>query len=63
MSKARFQPARYVGSPAPVAVNMVWLYASLTVKGKIPELQLQPRHSRSSTSILNRVVSARTRLV
>jgi anti-sigma factor RsiW len=63
MSKARFRPARYVGSPAPVAVNMVWLYASLTVKAKMPELQLQPRPSRSSSSILNRAVSPRTRLV
>jgi hypothetical protein len=63
MSKARFQPARYVGSPAPVAVNMVWLYASLTVKGKMPELQLQPRPSRSSTSILKRAVPPHSRLV
>jgi len=63
MSKVRFQPARYAGSPAPVAVNMVWLYASLTVKGKLPELQLQPRPSRSSTSILPRSVPPRVRLV
>ncbi len=40
ISKARFQPARVSGSPVPVAVNMVWLYASLTVKGKMPELQI-----------------------
>jgi hypothetical protein len=63
MSKARFQPARYVGSPAPVAVNMVWLYASLTVKGKMPELQLQPRPSRSSSSILKQAVPPHVRLV
>jgi hypothetical protein len=49
ISKARFQPARVSGSPVPVAVNMVWLYASLTVKGKMPELQIQPR-PRGSTS-------------
>jgi hypothetical protein len=55
MSKVRFQPARYVGSPAPVAVNMVWLYASLTVKAKMPELQLQRRPSHSSSSLLTRV--------
>lgn len=51
ISKARFQPARYAGSPVPVAVNMVWLYASLTVKAKMPELQLQPKPTRSSTSV------------
>jgi hypothetical protein len=63
MSKARFEPARYVGSPAPVAVNMVWLYASLTVKAKMPELQLRPRPSRSNSSmILSRAVPARSRL-
>jgi hypothetical protein len=49
ISKARFQPARLSGSPVPVAVNMVWLYASLTVKGKMPELQVAPR-PRGSTS-------------
>jgi hypothetical protein len=54
LSKARFQPARLSGSPVPVAVNMVWLYASLTVKGKMPELQLTPR-PRGSTSNSNRV--------
>lgn len=31
---ARFEPARYRNSP--VAVNMVWLYAHLTVRGKVP---------------------------
>jgi hypothetical protein len=55
ISKARFQPARYAGSPVPVAVNMVWLYASLTVKAKMPEVQVQPRPSRSSTSNSGRV--------
>jgi hypothetical protein len=42
-SKARLAPARYAGSPAPVAVDIVWLYASLTVKAKMPEVQLTPR--------------------
>ncbi len=37
ISKARFEPARYAGSPMPVAVDMVWLYASLTVRAKPPE--------------------------
>ncbi len=64
ISKARFQPARFSGSPVPVAVNMVWLYASLTVKAKMPEIQVQqPKRSRSSSSISNRVVSPRIRLV
>jgi hypothetical protein len=63
MSKVRFQPARYVGSPAPVAVNMVWLYASLTVKAKMPEVQLQPRLPRSSTSVLSRAVPPHLRTV
>jgi hypothetical protein len=43
LSKVRVTPARYAGSPAPVAVDMVWLYASLTVKAKMPEVQLTPR--------------------
>jgi hypothetical protein len=63
MSKARFTPARYVGSPAPVAVNMVWLYASLTVKAKMPELQLQPRPSRSSSSLLKPANPPHARMV
>jgi hypothetical protein len=62
LSKARFQPARISGSPVPVAVNMVWLYASLTVKGKMPELQIQPR-PRGSTSNSIRVRSRSSRLV
>jgi hypothetical protein len=63
ISKARFQPARCAGSPVPVAVNMVWLYASLTVKAKMPELQLQPKPSRSSTSISERAFPPHIRLV
>jgi len=51
ISKARFNPARFSGSPVPVAVNMVWLYASLTVKAKMPEVQITPRAPRGSTSI------------
>lgn len=43
ISQTRFQPARFAGSPVPVAVNMVWLYASLTVKGKMPEVRVVPR--------------------
>lgn len=35
ISKTRFAPARY--GNAPVAVNMVWLYTQLTVRGKAPE--------------------------
>lgn len=34
ISKARFEPARYGNSP--VAVNMVWLYAHVNVRGKVP---------------------------
>ncbi len=34
ISKARFEPARY--GNAPVAVNVVWLYTQLTVRGKAP---------------------------
>lgn len=34
ISKARFEPARFGNSP--VAVNMVWLYAHVSVRGKIP---------------------------
>jgi hypothetical protein len=46
ISQTRFQPARFAGSPVPVAVNMVWLYASLTVKGKMPGVQVvAPRPS------------------
>ena len=62
ISKARFEPARYAGSRVPVAVNMVWLYASLTVKAKMPELQIQPKPSRSSSSIPGRIMSPRVRL-
>jgi hypothetical protein len=32
LSRARFEPARYAGSP--VAVNLVWLLAHTTVRGK-----------------------------
>jgi anti-sigma factor RsiW len=35
-STARFQPARYYGSP--VAVSMVWVVAHTTVRAKIPDL-------------------------
>jgi hypothetical protein len=63
ISKARFEPARCAGSPIPVAVNMVWLYASLTVKAKMPELQLQPKPSRSSTSISGRAFLPHIRVV
>lgn len=34
IARARFQPARYGSQP--VAVNMVWLHAHLTVRGKDP---------------------------
>jgi len=50
ISKSRLQPARLAGGRVPVAVNMVWLYASLTVKGKMPEVQVMPR-PRGSSSI------------
>jgi hypothetical protein len=62
ISKARFQPARYAGSPVPVAVNMVWLYASLTVKAKMPEVQVHPKLPRSSTAIPGTAVTMRFRL-
>ena len=62
ISKARFEPARYAGSRVPVAVNMVWLYASLTVKAKMPELQIQPKPSRSSSAIPGHMISPRIRL-
>jgi hypothetical protein len=43
ISKARFEPARSGG--APVAVNMIWMLAHLTVRGKPPgeTHQLSPR--------------------
>jgi hypothetical protein len=43
ISRARFQPARLAGSP--VAVNVVWLYAHLTVRGKllVPESRTPAR--------------------
>jgi hypothetical protein len=63
ISKTRFQPARYAGSPVPVAVNMVWLYASLTVKAKMPELQIQPKPSRSSTLVVEPASPPHIRLV
>jgi hypothetical protein len=63
LAKTRFQPARYAGSPVPVAVNMVWLYASLTVKGKMPELQLEKRPSRSGMSMRMAAASLSARLI
>jgi hypothetical protein len=43
ISKARFEPARYGNSP--VAVNMVWLYAHVNVRGKVPAgSRVEPRH-------------------
>jgi hypothetical protein len=63
MAKTRFQPARYAGSPVPVAVNMVWLYASLTVKGKMPELQLEKRPFRPGVSMLRGAAPASSRLI
>jgi hypothetical protein len=50
ISKSRFQPARLAGGRVPVAVNMVWLYASLTVKGKMPEVQVMPRPKGSTSN-------------
>jgi hypothetical protein len=63
MAKTKFQPARYAGSPVPVAVNMVWLYASLTVKGKMPELQIQKRPLRSGISMRGEAAPAASRLI
>jgi hypothetical protein len=63
LAKTRFQPARYAGSPVPVAVNMVWLYASLTVKGKMPELQLEKRPLRSGMSMLMAAAPPAARLI
>jgi len=63
LAKTRFQPARYAGSQVPVAVNMVWLYASLTVKGKMPELQLEKRPSRSGMSMRMAAAPSSARLI
>jgi hypothetical protein len=46
ISKARFEPARYGNDP--VAVNMVWLYTQLTVRGKAPDSAPAPSRSISS---------------
>jgi hypothetical protein len=62
ISKSRFEPARLAGGRVPVAVNMVWLYASLTVKGKMPEVQVMPR-PRGSTSTAPQIDRARGALV
>ncbi len=62
ISKARFEPARYAGSRVPVAVNMVWLYASLTVKAKMPELQIRPKPSGSSTLVPEHAIVPRIRM-
>lgn len=35
ISRARFEPARYAGSPVPTNVNVLWLLARTTVRGKI----------------------------
>jgi anti-sigma factor RsiW len=35
ISTARFAPARYVGSPMPTNVNVLWLFARTTVRGKV----------------------------
>lgn len=35
ISTARFEPARYTGSPMPTNVNVLWLLARTTVRGKI----------------------------
>lgn len=35
ISTARFEPARYTGSPMPANVNVLWLLARTTVRGKI----------------------------
>lgn len=49
LAKARFEPARYGG--APVAVNMVWLYTQLTVRGKVPDDSRPPVRSISSVRV------------
>ncbi|HEY3384510.1 MAG TPA: zf-HC2 domain-containing protein [Vicinamibacterales bacterium] len=56
ISKARFEPARYAGSP--VAVRMVWLYAHLTVRGKMPELPRNP--GRTTIAIPERTIRRTT---
>jgi len=54
LAKARFEPARYGG--APVAVNMVWLYTQLTVRGKIvPDDTRPPARSISSLATVDAV--------
>jgi len=56
LAKAKFEPARYGG--APVAVNMVWLYTQLTVRGKIlPDETRPPARSISSLATVDAVAA------
>ncbi len=56
LAKAKFEPARYGG--APVAVNMVWLYTQLTVRGKIvPDDTRPPARSISSLQTVDAVAA------
>jgi len=56
LAKAKFEPARYGG--APVAVNMVWLYTQLTVRGKIvPDDPRPPARSISSLATVDAVAA------
>jgi hypothetical protein len=58
ISKARFEPARYGNSP--VAVNMVWLYAHVNVRGKVPAgSHLQP----TSPTMISAVLESGTKAV
>ena len=57
ISRARLQPARY-GNNAPVAVNVIWYYAHLTVRGKLPS-DLPPAGRALSISYLAGQFAAR----
>lgn len=55
ISKARFEPARYGNSP--VAFNMVWLYAQMTVRGKVPS---GSRMHAPSKAVISELAAARS---
>jgi hypothetical protein len=58
MSKARFEPGRYGDSP--VAVSMVWLYAQVNVRGKVPA---GSRHQSPAKELISALPPAMSRAV
>jgi hypothetical protein len=58
MAKARFEPARFGNSP--VAVNMVWLYAQVNVRPKVPA---GSRLQKPAQELLSSLPSASSRAV